>query len=404
MPTSPRQPRNAIPRLAVPRLLLAALALLAVAAVALWLALRPAPVPEGARFDVAQVLGGAADTGYARATAPRPFRFPADHGPHPEFRNEWWYFTGNLFAADGRRFGYELTLFRIALSPHAAVRDSAWATNQAYMAHFALTDVRGKRFHFFERFARAAAGLAGARAAPFAVWLEDWRVDAEPQAPATWRLRTGANGIALDLRLTSAKPVVLQGERGLSRKSAEPGNASYYYSLPRLTTEGSVTTNGEVTRVRGTSWLDREWSTSALGPEQVGWDWFALQLDDGSELMYYQLRRADGSRDPFSAGSFIDAAGTAQRLAAQDVDIAVLNHWRSPRNGSYPARWRLTVPSAQLSLELTPVLADQELAVSVRYWEGAVDVRGTRGGRAASGVGYVELTGYAAAGTQRTPR
>lgn len=391
----------------MPRLVLATLLLLAAAVLGLWMALRPAPAPSGARFDVAQALGGDADPKFARAETPRRFQFPQDYGPHPEFRNEWWYFTGNLLSADGRRFGYELSLFRIALSPEAQARSSDWATNQAYMGHFAVTDVNGKAFHYFERFARGAAGLAGARAQPFAVWLEDWRVSAETDKPETWRITTRVDDVAIDLRVTPAKPIVPQGDRGLSRKSAEPGNASYYYSIPRLATQGTITIGGKATRVRGTSWLDREWSTSALGPDQVGWDWFALQLDDGHELMFYQLRRRDGGADPFSAGVWIDAAGRANRLTAQDVTVEVLDRWSSPRGGTYPARWRLTVPAARLSLEVRPVLADQELDVSVRYWEGAVDASGTRADRKLAGVGYVELTGYA--GTpleraQRTPR
>jgi predicted secreted hydrolase len=388
----------------MPRLVLGTLLLLAAAVTGLWFALRPAPAPPMARFNVAQALGGDANPKFARAETPRPFRFPQDHGPHPEFRNEWWYFTGNLSGADGRRYGYELSLFRIALSAEAQPRRSDWATNQAYMGHFAVTDANGKTFHFFERFARGAAGLAGARAEPFAVWLEDWRVAADSQHPGTWRITTRADNVAIDLRVTPAKPIVLQGDRGLSRKNAEPGNASYYYSIPRLATEGTITIDGKAARVRGSSWLDREWSTSALGPDQVGWDWFALQLDDGHELMFYQLRHRDGGADPFSAGVWIDAAGGTRRLAAQDVTIEVLDKWNSPRGGTYPSRWRLTVPSAQLSLEARPVLADQELDVSVRYWEGAVDVSGTRAGRNVAGVGYVELTGYAGASLERTQR
>lgn len=397
-------PRLGIGRLAVRGLALATLVLLAAAVAGLWFALRPAPATSTARFDVAQALGGEADPRFARAAAPRAFRFPQDHGPHPEFRNEWWYFTGNLFGADGQRFGYELSLFRIALRPEAPPRRSAWATTQAYMGHFAVTDARAKTFHFFERFARGAAGLAGARAEPFAVWLEDWRVAADSEHHGTWRITARQAEVAIDLRVTPVKPIVLHGDRGLSRKNAAPGNASFYYSIPRLATEGTITTGAKVTPVRGSSWLDREWSTSALGADQLGWDWFALQLDDGHELMFYRLRQRDGGTDPFSAGALIDAAGRTQRLAAQDVTIEVLEHWSSPRAGTYPARWRLTVPSAQLSLEVTPVLADQELDVSVRYWEGAVDAAGTRAGRRVAGVGYVELTGYAGARADRARR
>ncbi len=381
------------------RLIVFTLAAALVLAAVLWWVLRPARVPQEARLDVAAALGGVADAGFARAERPRAFRFPEDHGPHPAFRNEWWYFTGNLKADDGRRFGYELSLFRVALATQVPQRVSAWATNQVYMGHFALTDARGQNFHFVERFARGALGLAGAGRAPFAVWIEDWRVEADAADPARWWLTAADGDAGVALQLTPAKPVVLQGERGLSRKSAEPGNASYYYSIPRLDTDGTVTIAGEPVAVRGSSWLDREWSTSALGPDLAGWDWFALQLDDGRELMFYQLRRRYGGIDPFSAGVFIDRNGDSTPLRAQDVGVEVTERWTSPRGGVYPARWRLTVPALDLALDIKPVLADQELMVSVRYWEGAVDARGVERGRALRGVGYVELTGYTPAGS-----
>jgi len=223
------------------RLLATALASLLALAALLWVLLRPATSPPAEQFDVAKALGDAPSQGFARATTPRAFHFPADHGPHPGYRNEWWYFTGNLTTDAGRRFGYELSLFRIALSPDASPRASAWGTNQVYMAHFALTDVAAGKFYFYERFARGGAGLAGAQAAPFAVWLEDWRVESDPRDVQTWHLRAAAGDVAIALALTPCKPVVLQGERGLSRKSAEPGNASYYYSLPRLASDGTIT-------------------------------------------------------------------------------------------------------------------------------------------------------------------
>ena len=385
------------------RLWLPGIALLLLAAGGLWLARwSSSPLTEPGGLDIGEVLGGASDAGFARAYDERAFRFPRDYGPHPRFRNEWWYFTGNLFSDDGRRFGYELTLFRIALTPRAPARASHWATNQVYLGHFALTDAVGQRFHYFERFSRGALGLAGAQAEPFGVWLNDWGVRAERHRPDVWRLTASADEVALSLALTPTKPIVLQGDRGLSRKSAEAGNASYYYSRPRLASEGTIMLAGRRFRVHGTSWLDREWGTSALARNEVGWDWFALQLSDGWDLMFYQLRRADGSRAPFSAGALIDPAGRAIPLNARDVSIESLGDWRSPRGGTYPARWRLTVPPAALAVEVTPVLANQELAVSVRYWEGAVNVSGTHDGHHVQGVGYTELTGYAkSAGSQK---
>lgn len=373
---------------------------LATLALAVVYLLRPtAPVPSAANngIELGEVLGGEGEdiAGFARAEHVRAFRFPQDHGPHTEFRSEWWYFTGNLYTERGRRFGYELTIFRFALSPHAPARASRWATNQVYLAHFAVTDVAGRRFRYLERLARGALGLAGAQAQPFRVWVEDWSIEAKQGADFPWRLRAAAEGIALDLVVSPLKPVVRHGEQGLSRKSAAPGNASYYYSITRLETRGTLALDGERHAVAGLSWLDREWGTSALAPEQAGWDWFALQLADGDDLMFYRLRRRDGSTDPHSAGALIDATGRATALAHDDVAIETLATWESPRGGVYPARWRLTVRPADLVLEVIPVLTDQELAVAPRYWEGAVDARGTRRGKPIAGQGYVELTGYA---------
>jgi predicted secreted hydrolase len=362
----------------------------------LWYALRPLPPPPAPEsLELAAVLGGEPDPGFVRATVPRAFQFPRDHGPHPGFRSEWWYFTGQLRATDGRRFGYELSLFRTALSPAKPARTSRFAANEVYMGHFALTDIAARRFRYFERFARGAAGLAGAQTEPFAVWVEDWSVRASPDNPGTWALTASSGDVRLELALAPQKPPALHGDRGLSQKSAEPGSASYYYSIPRLAARGTLAVGGETLPVTGGGWLDREWSTSALSPEQSGWDWFGLQLADGSELMFYQLRRKDGSRDPHSAGTFIDAAGRAIRLRSGDVALEEREWWQSPRGGRYPAAWQLTVRPLDLALDIRPLLADQELDVSIRYWEGAVDVSGTRAGRPVRGEGYVELTGYA---------
>jgi predicted secreted hydrolase len=379
--------------------------LLALAGAAYSLSQPPTVDQLRAEVQVGEALGGSAE-GFARATEPRPFVFPADHGPHPEYRTEWWYYTGNLAAADGRHFGFQLTFFRNALTSEPAERTSKWATNHVYMAHFALTDVDGGGFHAFERFGRAALGLAGAEATPFRVWLEDWSASEIPgpptaagQLPRT-RLVAAQDGIAIDLVLGAdeaapGKPLVLQGDRGLSQKGPEPGNASYYYSATRLATTGTVSVNGQAFEVDGLSWLDREWSTSALSEGQAGWDWFALQLDDGREVMYYRLRLDDGGTDPFSAGVLVEADGTSARLSGADVVLEETGTWRSPRSGaSYPSGWRLSIPGAGLALEIAPHLADQELNVTVRYWEGAVRVAGNAAGRPLTGNGYVELTGY----------
>lgn len=369
-----------------------ALAAMAYGVVRPWQSRPPEAVSQ---TDISTALRTGAEDGFTRATRVRPFQFPRDHGPHPDFRTEWWYFTGNLETRRGRRFGYELALFRLGLKPRTPQRPSAWGANHIYMGHFALTDVANQRFHFFERFARGAAGLAGARAKPFAVWLEDWSVRALHDSASRWELTASAEGLRVTLEVEPVKPVVPQGERGLSRKSAEPGNASYYYSITRLATQGRVTLGDETHVARGTSWLDREWSTSALGPEQAGWDWFGLQLEDNSELMFYRLRRRDGTTDPHSMGAYIDSNGRSTLLHHDDVGIEVLDYWSSPAGGRYPSRVRLTVIPAGADLEIKPVLKNQELDLSVRYWEGAVGVSGRRGDRAVNGWGYMELTGYA---------
>lgn len=362
--------------------------------------LRTPPRPSTPRPDtqiaVNAALGGGDYAGYQRAEHPRPFEFPADHGPHPEFRNEWWYVTGNLVDASGRAFGYQWTLFRIALAPTTPVMDSPWRSHQLYMAHLALTDVAGQRHAHFERFSRSALGLAGAQATPFRVWLEDWTLSGAQSDFFPLRLQARERDMSLDLTLNAGKPMVLQGDRGLSQKSAEPGNASYYYSYTRLPTQGSIRIGEQLFQVSGASWLDREWSTSALGPEQSGWDWFALQLDDGRELMLYRLRRKDGSADAFSAGILVDAAGQAQPLRWEELTLQPLGEWISPHTGDrYPASWRLRVPALPLDLNITPKIAAQELRLSVRYWEGAVTVRGQSGDQPVSGQGYLEMTRYA---------
>lgn len=363
-----------------------------------WIATAPEPAGNTASLTVVEALSGEPQ-GFARAEQPRSFQFPQDHGPHPEYRSEWWYFTGNLRTGTGRHFGFQLTFFRFALAARATARASNWAAHQVYMGHFALTDVQGRRFHSFERFSREAAGLAGARRHPLKVWLEDWALEqtgGEKGGPR-FVLRAEQDGIGIELELASEKPPVLQGDRGLSQKGAEPGNASYYYSLTRMAARGTVRLAGSSHAVEGLAWMDREWSTSALGEDQAGWDWFALQLDDGRELMYYQLRRRDGSVDPHSAGTLVAADGQVRSLTHEDVSVTVMGEWASPRDGArYPSGWRLRVPSVELDLELWPYLDSQEMDLSVRYWEGAVRFSGNAGQRVVRGDGYVELTGYAA--------
>ena len=358
--------------------------------------------------SVTEALGGSESARFRRAYAPRAFNFPDDHGPHPDFRTEWWYFTGNLADGDGRRFGFQLTFFRFALAPEQTPpaetstvekRASAWGTRQVYMAHFALTDASGKRFQAVERFSRDALGLAGAQAKPFRVWLEDWRAEGDVSGPGALELAARTQSMGIELTLQGGKPLVLHGDQGLSRKSMEPGNASYYYSRTRVPATGRLWIGGRTYEVTGQAWLDREWSTSALGSGQAGWDWFALQLGDGRELMFYQLRRKDGAADPMSAGTLVSADGKARGLTARDVQIRVTEHWKSPVDGAlYPAAWQVDVPGEGIALAVSPLLDNQELDLSVRYWEGAVQVHRRGSAKQSAGWGYVELTGYADAG------
>jgi predicted secreted hydrolase len=352
------------------------------------------PNQDGVQSRLIAPVGSS--TGFTRAEAPTSLSFPVDHGPHPDFQTEWWYLTGNLQTADGRHFGYQLTFFRRALVPptERLERTSEWATDQVYMAHLALTDVANRDHRAVERFARGAAGLAGATGEPFAVWLENWRL--ESTAPDRYQIEASADGFSLALRLTDSKGPILQGDQGYSRKGPEPGNASFYYSLTRLETSGTVTVENDSLPVDGLSWMDHEYSTSALTAGQVGWDWFSLQLDDGTDVMVFQIRREDGSVDPFSSGTLVQADGNIQPLTRDDFEIEVLDRWRSPdTNARYPSRWRITVPSTDMTLVLDPRLADQEMDVSYSYWEGAVQVEGEQAGSAVQGDGYVELTGYA---------
>ena len=360
----------------------------------------PGDAPSPAAMAVRYLADGD-DAGdrYARALEPRAFVFPEDHGSHPEFRTEWWYFTGNVFGASQRHYGFEVTFFRIALAPTAPASPSAWATNQFWMAHFALTDTASGSFHAAERLARGALGLAGASQAPFRVWVEDWQVEGRAEAGAeSFRLRARGEEAEIDLQLDSLKPAVAQGNRGLDAKGPEPGNASYYYSLPRLAVSGSVRVGedgAEADEVEGLAWMDREWATSALSEGIAGWDWFALQLSDGRDLMYYRLRGDDGLASPESGGTLVGADGGVLRLERSDVVLEVLDYWTSPlSNVRYPVRWRLAVPGEQLDLAIVPYIANQEVDLSVRYWEGAVSVSGSARGRPIGGNGYLELAGY----------
>ena len=355
--------------------------------------------------DLNVIRGSTATDGFAQVLTPRTFEFPRDHGPHPQFRHEWWYVTGNLDSANGARFGFELTIFRVALAPLGDVGTagaaaagagntaggSAWRTRQVYVAHFAITDVARGEFEFAEKYSRDALGLAGAQAEPFRVWVDDWVLGG---AGGQWMLHARGQDYELTLDAQSLGQPVLNGDQGLSRKSAEPGAASYYYSIPRIAVHGKVVRAGVSSDVQGLAWFDREWGSGSLGAMEQGWDWFALQFADGSALMFYVLRNHDGTRDLHSAGTWVDPAGRVQSLSTDQVTIDVGDHWVSPRGGRYPSRWRIRVPAIGLDVDVRPALANQELGTKPRYWEGAVDLRGVREGHNTTGRGYVELVGY----------
>ncbi len=369
---------------------------LVLAVLAFWFALERRTAPQAqATFTLDLAESTAPAPAFARALEPRIFDFPQDHGPHLEYQTEWWYYTGNLETDQGAPLGYQLTFFRRGLTPQAPARASDLAANEIYFAHFAVSDIAGGRHAFFERFSRDAIGLAGASGDPFRVWLEDWEAQSLDPTGERLRLTASEGGWSIDLTLDSLKPVVAHGQGGLSPKSEARGNASYYLSGTRLHTVGQVALEGEPVPVSGESWFDHEWSTSALGPQAVGWDWFSVQLSDERELMLFQIRNADGSLDPVSGGTLIEADGRTLPIRRDQMQLTVETWWRSPASGTrYPARWHVVIPGEQLELSVEPRLADQEMRVSFPYWEGAVRVSGTSAGAPINGLGYLEMTGY----------
>ncbi len=333
---------------------------------------------------------------YRRALPGYQYAFPRDHGAHPDFRTEWWYYTGHLTAEDGRRFGYQLTFFRSAVEQQGA-NPSKWAARNLYLAHFAVSDVKGRKHHLGERLAREGLGEAGAGTAGLRVRIGDWEAVAEGEAH---RLRAREGPFAIDLRLEPAKPPVVHGRDGISQKAEGAGYASHYYSITRLATGGTLTAGGRSLNVTGQSWMDHEFGSSQLREYQVGWDWFSLQLDNQAELMLYQMRHRDGKTDPHSSGTLIHPDGRAEHLRRNDFAIEVQATWKSPHSsGIYPMRWRVRVPKAGIDVTVTPAFPDQELftakSTRVTYWEGASRAEGTMGGSPVHGEAYVEMTGYA---------
>lgn len=338
---------------------------------------------------------------FRQATPGYHYRFPEDHGSHDEFRTEWWYYTGHLSTTDGRPFGFQLTFFRRGIRSEAVQSNpSRWAVRHLYLAHFAVTDIRHGRFRYAEKVSRAGLGKAGAETGTLRVWIDRWIAETASPAHDAHHLRAASDGFAVDLILDAEKPPVIHGRQGTSRKGPGPGQASHYYSLTRLATAGVLEVDGTPYRVTGTSWMDHEFGSGDLGEDQVGWDWYSLQVDGGLEVMLYVLRRRDGTPDPASSGTLVFPEGRSQHLERTDFQVAALDHWTSPESGArYPSRWWITVPRYGLAFTLSPRLPHQELitrrSTLVTYWEGAVEVTGTRLGAPLTGQGYVELTGYA---------
>jgi len=341
---------------------------------------------------------------YRTVTGPCDFVFPRDHGAHPDYRTEWWYYTGNLATPSGKRYGFQLTFFRTQIAEPGSEKTwpknpSTWRTKDLFLAHTALSDLETKRFHLDERVARSGAGLAGVAQDGEAtrVFIGSWSALIDPGGH---RLKAPAKEFSLDLLCKAAKPLTAHGIEGYSLKGKRLESASCYYSYTRLEAEGSITLNGKDVPVRGTAWMDHEFSSAPLEEDLEGWDWFSLQLEDRTELMIYLLRHKPGENSPASSGTFVSASGEAIRLSHNDFQVEVLERWKSPRSkATYPSRWKIRVIPLNLELSVVPILSDQELVTEkstrVTYWEGSVSVSGRSGQGPVFGVGYVEMTGYA---------
>jgi predicted secreted hydrolase len=339
---------------------------------------------------------GATQPVWKQALPPYSFKFPADHASHDDYKLEWWYYTGNLNASDGRKFGYQLTFFRLGVEQKPQ-NPSRWAVRDLYAAHLAVTDINGKKFHFADKLSRAGIDFAGAATDRYHVWNETW--DAQLNAAGEHQLQASDNAIGLSFTLAPGKAAIIHGENGVSQKGTQAGNASHYYSFTRMPTRGTLTLDGERIEVSGTSWMDHEFGTSYLEAGQLGWDWFSLQLDDGSELMLYRFRRQDGSLDRLSSGTFIDAAGKVTRLAFDDFTLTPAREWASDSGARYPVEWQIKLPKLAMDLNIRAAIDQQEMrtegSTGVSYWEGAIEINGSANTQPLKGRGYLEMTGYA---------
>ncbi len=394
--------RGAPHRLPAPGVPRAPLAGVAILVFGVWLAGCSKPVDRvdaSAALDVAGLLAGEAGRErHALVTGPRPFEFPDDHGEHPDHRLEWWYLTAVLRDVAGRRFGVQYTQFRFSLRPRPehvpdAGSERGWQSRQVYMAHLALTHVEAGEHRHAERFVRPGGGLAGVEAAPFNAWIQDWQLTSTTADFLPLLLDAADEHFAVRLEFAPGRGPILHGDAGYSRKGRDPGNASHYFSFTRLPTTGELHWDGQRIEVSGRAWLDREWGSSVLDPDVVGWDWLSLSLADGRDLMLFQLRDASGNTAPFSAGTLVNPDGQLLRKEEGDFQMTPVGHWVSPVTGSrYPVEWQVTVPGAALEFRLKAVLPAQEMRTRVRYWEGLVEALDAQGRRL--GEGYLEMTGY----------
>jgi len=334
---------------------------------------------------------------YQLALPGRKLTFPPDHYSHPDFKTEWWYYTGHLETESGKKYGYQVTFFRFGVRDRQKETKEPPLFNELYMAHFALSDIAAKKFRFRERINRGYNDKAGAATDRYLVWNEDWKVEGDEKTHA---IQVNDRETRLRLSLKSLKPPALHGQNGLSQKGEGEGRASYYYSLTRMQTEGELILDGKKEKVRGLSWMDHEFGSNQLREDQVGWDWFSIQLDNQTELMLYLMRRKDGSVDPYSSGTLVSANGATKHLNLTDYRVEVLERWKSPASGAnYPMKWKVTIPGEKIELEIIPEFANQELITNrstrVTYWEGAVKIQGMIQSKLITGQGYVEMTGYA---------
>lgn len=327
------------------------------------------------------------------------YAFPRDHAAHPAFQTEWWYYTGHLKDADGGSYGFQLTLFRHALRPQDPGSEADGTSDGVLFGHAAITDETRGTFRYREVISRGSRiDNAGARTDVYRTWIDEWVVEGLGRFH---HLQAFTDSLSLNLIFEPRKAPVIHGKNGVSRKGEEVSNASHYYSITRASVEGVIMDEAGAKNVTGEAWLDREWSTSSLSPGQVGWDWFSVQLETGEELMLYRMRRADGSQDPHSSGTFVVTDGTGTHLEPADFVISSDRTWTSPASGAeYPSSWTVEIPKWDLTLRIRPTVAGQELRTEessrITYWEGSVRAEGSRSGRPVRGRGYVELTGYAA--------